>query len=83
MPKIHPTAVVDPGAKLADDVTVGALSTIGSEVELGAGVEIGPHVCITGRTRIGRSRRPPHAGMIVSHLRAYPSKRSSLYGSST
>jgi UDP-N-acetylglucosamine acyltransferase len=54
---IHPTAVVDPGAKLADDVTVGPLSTIGSEVELAAGVEIGPHVCITGRTRIGARTR--------------------------
>ena len=40
MPNIHPTAVVDPGAKLADDVTVGPLSTIGGEVELGPGVEI-------------------------------------------
>jgi UDP-N-acetylglucosamine acyltransferase len=62
--KIHPTAVVDPGAKLADDVTVGALSTIGSEVELGAGVEIGPHVCIAGRTRIGeRTRIHPFAAI--------------------
>jgi UDP-N-acetylglucosamine acyltransferase len=60
--KIHPTAVVDPGAKLADDVTVGALSTIGSEVELAAGVEIGPQVCIAGRTRIGaRTRIYPFA----------------------
>jgi len=57
VPKIHPTAVVDPGAKLADDVTVGALSTIGGEVELGAGVEIAPHVCIAGRTRIGARTR--------------------------
>ena len=62
MPNIHPTAVVDPGAKLADDCTVGALSSIGSEVELGPGVEIGPHVCVTGRTRIGsRTRVHPFA----------------------
>ena len=57
MPKIHPTAVVDPGAKLADDVTVGPLSTIGSEVELGPGVEIGPQVSIAGRTKIGARTR--------------------------
>ncbi len=64
MPNIHPTAVVDPGAKLADDVTVGALSTIGSEVEIGPGVEIGPQVCITGRTRIGaRTRIFPFAAI--------------------
>ena len=62
MPNIHPTAVVDPGAKLADDVTVGPLAVIGSEVELGPGVEIGPHVCIAGRTRIGaRTRVYPFA----------------------
>jgi len=60
--KIHPTAVVDPGAKLAEDVTIGPLSTVGSEVELEAGVEIGPHVCVGGRTRIGaRSRVYPFA----------------------
>jgi UDP-N-acetylglucosamine acyltransferase len=60
--KIHPTAVVDPGAKLADDVTVGPLAVIGSEVELGAGVEVGPQVCIAGRTRIGaRTRIYPFA----------------------
>jgi UDP-N-acetylglucosamine acyltransferase len=60
--KIHPTAVVDPGAKLADDVTIGPLSTIGGEVELGSGVEIGPHVCVSGRTKIGaRTRIHPFA----------------------
>jgi UDP-N-acetylglucosamine acyltransferase len=61
---IHPTAVVDPGAKLADDVTVGPLSVIGSEVELAAGVEVGAHVCIAGRTRIGaRTRIHPFAAI--------------------
>jgi UDP-N-acetylglucosamine acyltransferase len=54
---IHPTAVVDPGAKLADDVVVGALSVVDGEVELGPGVEIGPHVVVTGRTRIGARTR--------------------------
>lgn len=64
MPNIHPTAVVDPGAKLADDVSVGPLATIGGEVELGPGVEIGPQVCIAGRTRIGaRTRIYPFAAI--------------------
>lgn len=53
MPKIHPTAVVDPGAKIADDAIVGPLAVIDGEVELGSGAEIGPHVWVTGRTRIG------------------------------
>ncbi|MEW9898466.1 acyl-ACP--UDP-N-acetylglucosamine O-acyltransferase [Chitinivorax sp. PXF-14] len=54
---IHPTALVAPGAKLADDVKVGAYSVIGEHVEIGAGTEIGPHVVIEGHTRIGRDNR--------------------------
>lgn len=57
MAKIHPTATVDPGAKLADDVVVGALSVIDGQVELGPGVEIGSQVCVTGRTRVGARTR--------------------------
>ena len=57
MAKIHPTAVVDPGAKIADDAEIGPLSVIGGEVEIGPGAEIGPHVCISGRTTIGARTR--------------------------
>ncbi|MBI1173890.1 MAG: acyl-ACP--UDP-N-acetylglucosamine O-acyltransferase [Sideroxydans sp.] len=49
----HPTAIIHPGAKLADDVEVGAYSIIGEHVEVGAGTVIGPHVVIGGHTRIG------------------------------
>lgn len=54
---IHPTALVDPKARLADDVQVGAYSIIGADVEIGAGSWIGPHVVIHGPTRIGRQNR--------------------------
>ena len=54
---IHPTAIVDPGAKLAEGVAVGAYSIIGAGVEIGARTEIGPHVVIEGRTRIGCDNR--------------------------
>jgi UDP-N-acetylglucosamine acyltransferase len=54
---IHPTAIVEPGARLAGDVAVGAYSVIGAQVEVGAGTRIGPHVVIEGRTRIGRNNR--------------------------
>lgn len=57
MARIHPTAVVDPGAKLADDVVVGPLSVVDGEVELGPGVELSPHVLVTGRTRVGARTR--------------------------
>lgn len=51
--RIHPTAIVGPGAKLAADVTVGPYSIIGAGVEIGAGTRIGPHVVIGEHTRIG------------------------------
>jgi UDP-N-acetylglucosamine acyltransferase len=51
---IHPQAIVEPGAKLADDVEVGPFCVIGSDVEIEAGCRIDSHVVISGRTRIGR-----------------------------
>ena len=54
---IHASAVVHPGARLGDGVTVGPYTVIGEHVEIGAGTWIGPHVVITGRTRIGRDNR--------------------------
>ena len=53
-PLIHPTAVIDPSARLGDGVRVGAYAVIGAEVEIGDGTRIGPHVAIEGPTRIGR-----------------------------
>jgi UDP-N-acetylglucosamine acyltransferase len=54
---IDPRAIVSPGARLADDVEVGAFSVIGPDVEVGAGTVIGPHVVIAGHTRIGAGNR--------------------------
>lgn len=53
----HPTAIIHPDARLADDVEVGAYSIIGEHVEIGAGTVIGPHVVIKGHTRIGIKNR--------------------------
>jgi UDP-N-acetylglucosamine acyltransferase len=50
---IHPTAIVSPGAELADDVEVGPYSLIGPNVSIGQGTRIGPHCVIDGHTRIG------------------------------
>jgi UDP-N-acetylglucosamine acyltransferase len=62
VPRIHRTAVVDPAAKLADDVEIGAHAYVGAEVELASGVELRPHAHVTGRTSIGeRSRVFPFA----------------------
>lgn len=53
----HPSAIIHPNAKLADDVSVGAYSIIGEHVAIGAGTVIGPHVIIDGHTTIGRDNR--------------------------
>lgn len=50
---IHPTALVAPGAKIADDVSVGAYSLIGEHVTIGRGSVVGPHCAIDGHTTIG------------------------------
>ncbi len=52
---IHPTAIIDSAASLADDVEVGAYSVIGADVSIGSGTVIGPHVVINGPTTIGKS----------------------------
>ncbi|MCT0200683.1 acyl-ACP--UDP-N-acetylglucosamine O-acyltransferase [Synechococcus sp. CS-1325] len=54
---IHPTALVDPRAKLAVGVAIGPFSVIGPEVQIGPGSRIGPHVVIEGRVRMGARNR--------------------------
>jgi len=52
---IHPTALVDPKAELAEDVEVGAFTIIDAKVRIDSGTRIGPHAVITGRTTIGKN----------------------------
>ncbi len=54
---VHPTAVVEPGAQLAEDVRVGPYSIIEAGVRIGAGNLIGPHCRFTGDTVIGEGNR--------------------------
>ncbi|WP_206859628.1 acyl-ACP--UDP-N-acetylglucosamine O-acyltransferase [Lysobacter changpingensis] len=56
-PRIHPSAVVEAGARLGDGVEVGAFCYIGAEVEVGDGTTFGPHCSVHGPTRIGRENR--------------------------
>jgi UDP-N-acetylglucosamine acyltransferase len=53
MPTVHPSAIVDPAASLADDVTVGPFSIIGPQVTLGPGCVVGPRVTLLGDTTAG------------------------------
>ncbi|CAG0939242.1 UDP-N-acetylglucosamine acyltransferase [Gammaproteobacteria bacterium] len=54
---IHETAIIDPAAELAHDVSVGPYSVIGPRVRIGAGSVIGPHVVIRGPTTLGAGNR--------------------------
>ena len=54
---IHPTALIDPKARLASDVSVGAYSIIGADVVIGEGTVVGPHVVINGPTTIGKKNQ--------------------------
>lgn len=53
MPVIHPTAIIEPGAELAPDVTVGPYAYIGKNVRLGAGCVVHHHASIEGHTTAG------------------------------
>lgn len=64
--KIHPTAIVDPGAELGADVVVGPYSVIDAHVEVGARTVIGPHVHLTGYTSIGEDCAI-HTGTVLGH----------------
>jgi UDP-N-acetylglucosamine acyltransferase len=53
MSKISPLAMIDPQARVADDVEVGPFCIVGPQVTLGAGNRLLSHVVITGHTTIG------------------------------
>lgn len=54
---IHPTAIIDPAAKIAEGVEIGPWSMVGPDVEIGEGTVIGPSVIINGPTKIGKNNR--------------------------
>lgn len=63
-PAIHPTAVVDPGARLGAGVSVGAYAIVGRGVVLADGVEVGHHVVLEGRVEVGPGARIGHGSVI-------------------
>ncbi|MFN4262182.1 MAG: acyl-ACP--UDP-N-acetylglucosamine O-acyltransferase [Thioalkalivibrionaceae bacterium] len=54
---VHPTALVDPGAVLGADVSIGPYTIVGPDVVLGDGVVLDAHVCVQGPTVIGADSR--------------------------
>jgi UDP-N-acetylglucosamine acyltransferase len=57
MAAVHPTAVVEAGAELADGVEIGPYCVVGPKVKIGAGTILDAHVIVGGRTTIGRNNR--------------------------
>lgn len=50
---VHPTALVEPGARLGEGVEIGPFCTVGSEAALGDGVVLRSHVVVEGDTAVG------------------------------
>lgn len=51
---IHPTAVIDPAAELADGVEVGPYAVIGPSVRIGKGTRVWHHATVWGNTSVGQ-----------------------------
>ena len=51
---IHPTAIVDEQANIAEDVNLGPYAVIGPNVTLASGVSVGAHAVVTGPTTVGK-----------------------------
>jgi UDP-N-acetylglucosamine acyltransferase len=51
--QIHPTAIIEPGAVLGEDVVVGAYAFVGGKSVIGAGTVLHHHANVEGRTTIG------------------------------
>ena len=64
MTAIHPTAIVEEGARIGANARIGPYCLVGPDVELGEAVELHSHVVVTGHTRIGpRTRIWPFASI--------------------
>ena len=62
--KIHPTAIVDPNAKIAADVEIGPYSIVGANVKIGARSTIQSHVVLEGEVVIGEGNSIGHGAII-------------------
>ena len=54
---ISPHAIIEEGAVIGKDVSIGHFSIIGKNVKIGDGTWIGPHVTLSGHTTIGNNNR--------------------------
>jgi len=57
MTNIHPTAIIENGAQIDDDITIGPYTIIGPNVRIASGNQFGPYCNITGHTTIGKNNK--------------------------
>lgn len=55
MNNIHKTAIIEEGAQLGENITIGAFTIIGKDVKIGDGTTIASHTLIEGKTTIGKN----------------------------
>ena len=61
---IHPTAILHPGASIAQGVEIGPYAVIGEHVKIGSGTKVGPHTVIDGWTEIGENNTIFHMASV-------------------
>ena len=64
--KIHPTAIIDPTAELADGVEIGAYAIIDGDVTIGEGTSISHHAFIASGARIGKECVIHHSAVVAN-----------------
>ena len=69
MSKVHPTAVVEDGAQIGQDVEIGPYSVVGPNAVLGDGVKLHSHVAVAGHTTLGDQCEVFRSPLSVTHRR--------------
>ncbi|WP_386694444.1 acyl-ACP--UDP-N-acetylglucosamine O-acyltransferase [Lonepinella sp. MS14435] len=62
--KIHPSSIIEEGARIGENVVIGPFCVIGSQVEIGKGTVIHSHVVVNGITTIGEDNQIFHGATI-------------------
>jgi UDP-N-acetylglucosamine acyltransferase len=79
--RVHPTAVVDPRAELADDVEVGPYAVVGAGAQIGAGSSVSSHAVVLGPATLGAGN-VVHSFAVIGgapqHKRAFSPSESRL-----
>lgn len=84
MPRIHPTAVIDPQAQVADDVTIGPYAIVQGPVQIGAGCVIHDMAQLIGPMTLGENNTVGRGAILgdePQHLSANGNETNVIIGS--